>query len=490
MTMRLRGTARRHRYLSDPLRLRRPAAAGVLWSSCTFLTALAAVVLSFAPSGAVQTSKQGAIEGVVFAGQGPVAGAMVKLEPENVAGAIEANTNTAGKFVFSGLRAGKYRIVARKEGMQSREMEVVVSVKGEQKGINLHLENARLPHPGPGTRVSSSQVEFADSPDFTVAGITDWTAVGGHGSDSILRTSEALARDTRALEPEGQEAGVPSDKGSAKVSKAKAHRLAAELDEKQGRPLAAVHEFEQAARLDPSEQNYFEWGSELLYHRAVWQALEIFQRGATAYPESGRMLTALGTALFMGARYEKAALSLCRASDLNPDDVQPYIFMGKVELASPDLLPCVEAKLARFLREQPENSEANYLYAMAILKRHQPSTDPKAVSQAEALLENAVRLDSACGQAYLQLGNLSYSRGDIVKAVDFYRKAIEANPQLGESYYRLGVAYDRLGDVKKARQELQLHDEIEKQQAEAVEDQRRRIKQFVIVGEPSTPQAR
>ena len=34
-------------------------------------------------------------------------------------------------------------------------------------------------------------MEFADKPNFTVAGVTDWTAVGGHGSDATLRTSEA-----------------------------------------------------------------------------------------------------------------------------------------------------------------------------------------------------------------------------------------------------------------------------------------------------------
>src|SRR6202012_2491703 len=32
---------------------------------------------------------------------------------------------------------------------------------------------------------------------------TDWTAVGGHGSDSILRTSEDLARETLALQAQG-----------------------------------------------------------------------------------------------------------------------------------------------------------------------------------------------------------------------------------------------------------------------------------------------
>jgi hypothetical protein len=54
------------------------------------------------------------------------------------------------------------------------------------------------------------------------------------------------------------------------------------------------------------------------------------------------------------------------------------------------------------------------------------------------------------------------------------------------------VAYDRTGELAKAKREFVLHDEIEKQKAAAVERQRREIKQFLVVlqGQPahSTPQ--
>ena len=149
-----------------------------------------------------------------------------------------------------------------------------------------------------------------------------------------------------------------------------------ELDEKVSDPLAAVHEDEQAVRLDPSEQNYFAWGSELLFHRAVWQAAEVFRQGTRAYPKSARMLTALGTAQFAGALYEDAAASLCAATDLNPADPQPYLFLGRIEIAAPAPLGCVAPRLARLVQQQPQNSLANYLYAMALLKGLPPASDP------------------------------------------------------------------------------------------------------------------
>jgi tetratricopeptide (TPR) repeat protein len=414
-----------------------------------------------------------------------------------------------------------------------------------------------------GTQTDPSKaMEFADKPDFTIAGVADWTAVGGHGSDSTLRTSEDLARETQALKPPGEakqayesetrlraalasapgnfaanhnlgtfylQAGRyresipllqaayqadPSNPGNeydlaaalmgagdfagareharkllARQDTADLHRLLGELDEKVSDPLAAVHEDEQAVRLDPSEQNYFAWGSELLFHRAVWQAAEVFRQGTRAYPKSARMLTALGTAQFAGALYEDAAASLCAATDLNPADPQPYLFLGRIEIAAPAPLGCVAPRLARLVQQQPQNSLANYLYAMALLKGLPPASDPAASGarqQAETLLTRAVTIDPKCADAYLQLGILAFSQHETEKAIGYYTRAIEAQPQLGEAHYRLGVAYDRTGEPEKATQEFQLHDEIEKQQAATIERQRREVKQFLVVleGQP------
>jgi tetratricopeptide (TPR) repeat protein len=257
--------------------------------------------------------------------------------------------------------------------------------------------------------------------------------------------------------------------------------MAAELDEKLGDPLAAVQEYQQAVSLDPSEQNYFAWGSELLLHRAVWQAAEVFRDGVKAHPNSARLQTALGTALFAGALYDDAARSLCAASDLDPSNSEPYIFMGRIIMAAPAPLPCVETKLARFMQQKPDSSLANYLYAMAIWKQQSSSPNNSVLTQVETLLTKAVTIDPKCSDGYLQLGILAASQHHYEKAVQLYAKAIEVDPQLGEAHYRLGVAYDRLGEREKAAQEYQLHDEIEKRQAAAIERQRRDVKQFVVV---------
>ena len=496
----------------------------------------------------------------------PVVGASVLLQQKGGAGTVETRTDSAGAFRFSGLPSGTYTLLAEESDLRSRADVVLSGLGGDRKNIQLvsSLEGLRgrplISHP-PRRPIP---MEFSDAPNFTIAGVTDWTAVGGHGSDSTLRTSEVLARETLTLKPDSSEQGTPvvpvkprdSNESESKLranlatdpksfeanrqlgdfyfhegryresipllqtayqidpanwgneyylaldyqrtgdfsearkhaealaahqGKAESHALLAELDEELGDPLAAVHEYEQAARVDPTEQNYFAWGSELLLHRAVWQAQEVFRQGAKAYPKSARMLAALGTALFAGDLYDEAAVSLCAASDLKPEDPEPYIFLSRIETAAPTPLPCVEARLARFAREHPENALANYFYAMAIWKQQgQPAAD-SALQQIEALLKRAVTIDPKCADAYLQLGILYFSQHQFDLAIASYKKAVAANPQLGEAHYRLGVAYDRIGDSAEAKEEFQLHDEIEKRQAAAIEQQRREVKQFLVV---------
>ena len=515
------------------------------------------------------------IQGNVLNSAGTSMGdAQVWLEQEGTLKHVETTTNAAGIFTFTDLPPGRYRLSAQKSGQKSHGTVVLASSKGDRKNIDLILEvSAEIrSDPSPSSASPTQAMEFSDKPNFTIAGVTDWTAVGGHGSDSALRTSEDLARETLTLKPEGSNGPRSASLGDAgkeneSESKLRAalansprsfdgnhqlgefyfhvgryrdsipllqaayqidptmdnntydlalaykevgdfsrareyiqklrthknsadlHRLAGELDEKLGDPLAAVQEEEQAVRLDPSEQNYFEWGSELLLHRAVWQAVEVFRNGARLYPKSSRMLTALGASLFAAALYDEAALRLCDASDLSPADPEPHIFMGKIEKESPTPSPCVEQKLARFLQKQPDSSLANYLYAMAVWKRQELRPDPLALQQVETLLTKAIKIDRNCVDAYLQLGILYSSQHNYKKAIGFYTKAIELDPQLGEAHYRLGVAYDRTGQPAKAKAEFVLHDEIEKQNAAAVERQRREIKQFLVVlqGQPTHP---
>jgi hypothetical protein len=52
---------------------------------------------------------------------------------------------------------------------------------------------------------------------------------------------------------------------------------------------------------------------------------------------------------------------------------------------------------------------------------------------------------------------------------------------LSDAHYRLGIAYERVGNQDKAREQFQLHDAIASRQAAEVQRQREAVKQFVVV---------
>lgn len=506
-----------------------------------------------------QQQETGSIVGSVHdsAGNG-IADASVRLQARGASQVEEHRTDSTGNFGFSGLKTGPYVLSASKGEKHSNEVTVSLVRGGATQRVDLTLSSQTNSEFAQDRKSPKAEMQFSDVPNFTVAAVTDWTAAGGHGSDTSLRTSEALTRETLQLKQDEKGAALPQSaatdmeqrlraavaksplafdaneelgrfyitmnrypdavtplqtayqvdpsnmdaeyelalalarKGDAatarphvehlleKGGKPEWHRLAGEVDEKTGDPLSAVHEFELAVKGDPSEDNYFAWGSELMQHRAIWQAKDVFESGAKAYPYSARMLTALGAALFGGAMYEEAAQRLCEASDLNPNDAEPYLFMGKVEIAAPDHLPCIETKLERFVNIQPGNPLANYFYAMAYWKEHGKKADPETVQRVETYLNKAVENDPQCSSAYLQLGVLRASQADFKAASTFYQRAIAADPQSTEAHYRLGVAFDRLGERARAADEFKLHDELEKQQAAVVDRQRKEVKQFLV----------
>jgi tetratricopeptide (TPR) repeat protein len=406
----------------------------------------------------------------------PVADASVALLEQGRSNSVQTKTSSDGKFAFVVPHPGTYTIVAEKAGIRSRDTEPLQLSTGQKKNVQLVLDISAASS-------GNGEMEFEDKPNFTVAGVTDWSGAGGHGSDTSLRTSESLARDTLALKT-----GPPNSTAASLAAKeADEHRRKGELDECSGDALGAVHEFELAASIDPSEQNYFAWGTELLLHRAIAPATAVFRKGSSAHPNSARMLAGLGAALYSEGSYVEAAIQLCHASDLEPENLSPYLFIGKMVIAASTVLPCGDEKLARFLEQHPENALANYYFAMALLKRGRDSKNPMELQKAQAMLEKSVTIDPKLGEAYLQLGIIYAGKSETERAITAYTKAFEVNSHLIEAHYRLSQLYKRLGEKAKSEQEIQLYRAGEKSEADAVERQRHEVQQFLIIlKEPAT----
>ncbi len=464
--------------------------------------------------------------------------------------AISTHTDSEGKYHFVALRKGTYTLRAEMSGYGPASFGPVVFAPKETKTIDLTLGPA-----GTSAKSSPPAPEFFDEPQFTVAGVTQATNSGGHGSDTVLRTTEALAKATVSLgkEPHGSSTAVQSAATEGPLRDAVArepasfeanqklgrllaengraaeavlylsrasqlnskdpeiHHLLGYVEEQAGHPLEAVREYQRAAELDPSEPDLFDWGTELLAHRALEPATEVFAKGNRLFPRSVRMLAALGVAWYARGSYDQAAQCLINASDLAPDNPTPYLFLGKMQSVETTPSEGTMEKLARFAQLQPDSALANYYYAVSLSKESRKESGSQSTGAAnnddnaersarvESLLLKAVHLDSKLGAPYLQLGILYSQRADFSRAISAYREAIEVgaesansvvispgsvSPQsddiLEEAHYRLAQAYTRTGDKVNAREELELHDQLAKKTREDTERKRREIQEFVV----------
>jgi tetratricopeptide (TPR) repeat protein len=523
--------------------------------------------------GQVQEQADSAIlQGSVRDSRGrPVAAATVYLQEKTGTQSLTARTDSEGTYRFSALREGVYTLRAKMTGYGEASFGPCVVGWKDVKRIDLTLESATgsTPQASSSGTSEAEKPQFFDEPEFTVAGVTEAMNPGGHGSDTILRTTEALAKETASLsapavkeESASHRASASSSSGAAaeeawrkaverepgnfeanhqlgkllvddgkagealpylerasqydpgdyenayelalahaeagqyerartdvrtqlagrdkpEQQQAELHHLLADIEEKLGDPLEAVREYQRAAELNPSEPNLFDWGADLLMHRAFEPAIEVFTKGNRLFPGSVRMLVGLGVAWNARGSYDRAVQRLCEASDLNPDDPKPYLFMGKMQRAETTQSECLGERLGRFVRLQPENAMANYYYAVSLWHQREGSRSAEELAQVESLLEKAVHVDPKFGAGYLQLGILYSERGDSSKAIAAYQQATEANPGLEEAHYRLAQAYSRTGEKVKAQAELQLYEQLSKQTAEQVERERREIQQFV-----------
>lgn len=438
---------------------------------CTFavLTMSGQVVRSGSVGGSLRDSS----------GHG-VAAATVQLRTSGQT--LTVKTDSEGLYRFTAAPGSTYTLRAEISGQGVAIFGPFALAPREAKTVDLTLAPIERP-------------DFFDQPSFIVAGVTDSSNRGGHGSDTILRSSEALTRDAASLSKAPGDTATLSAESLRETlerepNNAGLHHALADAEERRGSALEAVREYQRAAELDASERNVFDWGSELMLHRASEPAIEVFTKGSRLYPRSVRMLLGLAVALYSRGLYDQAVQRFFEATDLNPNDSSPYLFLSKVQSSAITRTDGFVERLGRFAKLHPEIAWADYAYAVSLWKQGNAALDANAIAQVRSLLEKAIRLDPNLAAAHLQLGILCAAQNDFPRAITAYQEAVEIDPGLEEAHYRLAQAYVRTGDGVRAQKEFELHDRLAKESEERFERERRQIRQFVVElrGHASQPQ--
>jgi len=261
---------------------------------------------------------------------------------------------------------------------------------------------------------------------------------------------------------------------------AELHRLLGEADEAVGDPVSALKEYQLAAHMDPNEKNIFDWGNELLLHEGIEPALEVFTRGVALYPDSMRMYIGLGIAYYSRSLYDEAIQALCHASDLNPSDPRPYLFLAKTSNVSVEKADEVAKRMKRFVETNPDNALAYYYYALSSRKGARGSGQGVDLGEVEALLRKSISLDPRLADAHLQLGVLLHDQQRDPEAVLEFQAAIRFKPDDPDAHYHLAQAYVRTGEKERGQEEFQLYDKLHKQQVNDAEKRQHEIQQFIF----------
>jgi tetratricopeptide (TPR) repeat protein len=261
---------------------------------------------------------------------------------------------------------------------------------------------------------------------------------------------------------------------------AELHSLLGEVEEKSRNYLSSAAQYEQAARMEPSEQNILNWGAELLLHQTFAPAIEVFKAGTERFPESAQLHNGLGIAFYGAGQTDDAVRTFSRASDLTPSDPLPLTFLGKTcAAASPSLADQIRSRLQNFLGRDPQSADLNYYLALCLWKRNQTQSKADLDGQVESLLKHAVTLDPNYADGYFQLGVLYAEQRKYREATEQYNLALKINPNAANTHYRLGQALARLGNQTRAQEEFAVFEKLRQSESDATNKEQNQIQQFV-----------
>ena len=261
---------------------------------------------------------------------------------------------------------------------------------------------------------------------------------------------------------------------------AELHSLLAEVEEESKNYVASAAQYEQAARVDPSEQNMLNWGAELLLHQTFAPAIEVFKAGTQRFAQSAQLLDGLGIAFYGAGQMDEAAHAFLRASDLTPSDPLPLTFLGKTcDGASAESAGQIRSRLQSFITYDDHSAELNYYLAVCLWKGNQIESKADLPIKVESLLKRALTLDPSYSDAYFQLGNLYAERHKYEDAVEQYERALKTNANSANIHYRLGQALARTGNSARAQEEFALFERLRKNESDVTNKEQNQIQQFV-----------
>jgi two-component system chemotaxis response regulator CheY len=128
---------------------------------------------------------------------------------------------------------------------------------------------------------------------------------------------------------------------------------------------------------------------------------------------------------------------------------------GDAYIIKPFIMSTVEEKLLKILEKKYRPNQLENM-----MKDFDGLLTKKDYEGAEKVLLDIKEAVGDTVKVLFNFGRLSYLKGDINKAIEYYKEAINRNPMFVKAYNAIGEAYENLGDIQNAIRYYEIAHEI------------------------------
>ena len=336
------------------------------------------------PLQAQQSQQAATLQGIVRDPEGKgTSGAFVELRLKDAPEVRTVLTDAQGKYKFTALAGGVYTLRVIRNGFDDAQIDSVFLASNETKSLDLKLG-------APSTMASENAPQFFDPPQFTVSGVTDTTSLGGHGSDTVIRTRNSLAKETASL-------GEPATGG-------------------QGNTALAEKTLREKIERDPqSVEDNHRLGELLLDSGRAREALPYLERAAVAGTSSYQNAYDLARANTATGNYERAREELLRLTKSH-QKAEWHHLLGDVEEKLGNSLEAVR----QYQRAAELEPTEPYLFdwGTELLLHHAPEPAQEVFAKGNRLFPRSSRMLIGLGVAWFAQGSYDLAIQRVCEASD------------------------------------------------------------------------
>jgi len=225
------------------------------------------------------------------------------------------------------------------------------------------------------------------------------------------------------------------------------HYNLALVSSRKGDYEGAIKEYQLAIEKAPmAPALYFGLGSTYSLMGRHEDALEPLSRALSIDPQYTDACIGLGNAYLELGKIEQAELSFRRASVLDSNRVEPYINLAEICFSKNE-----RGQAAQLYRKALQRQPNNHVVCAKLGVLYGQSGD---TATAFRYFRRSLEIRPQYAAGYLNWGNIGLINGDTTLALQKYELAIQCDSQMIEPYYNLTILYINLGDLNKARENV------------------------------------